>query len=277
VTAAVETSRRVSAAVRRTARARLGPVKKLLAGSTMWRLWRARNLHRRAHGPLDGPNEWSVIAAPRRDDSGPSDEIVSFALRAIECARLTDLKTLRQRRPGDAERLNRLAGQHYRILAGLAEAWGATRIVEIGTYRGTSALALLEAPTVESLITYDLVSWEQFDGTWLGPADFSDRLEQRLADLGRPEVFAAEADVLASADLVFVDASKDGVFEPAFFAQLFALEPKGPQLIVLDDIRVLTMVKLWSEITLDKFDLTSFGHWSGTGIVVRGGFPPARD
>ena len=74
--------------------------------------------------------------------------------------------------------------------------------------------------------------------------------------------------------MIFVDASKDGVFEPTFLAQLFALEPAGPQLIVLDDIRVLTMVRLWRGITLDKLDLTSFGHWSGTGIVVRGGFPP---
>ena len=37
--------------------------------------------------------------------------------------------------------------------------------------------------------------------------------------------------------------------------------------IVLDDIRVWTMIKTWREITLPKLDITSFGHWSGTGIV----------
>jgi len=267
-------SRRVSAALRRTAHTRLVPVKKFLASSRMWRLWRGRNLERRAMGPLEGPNEWSIIAAPRADESGPSAEIVGFALRAVERAQAAELKLLRERRPGDAERIDRLSGHHYRILAGLAEAWGARRIVEVGTYRGTSALALLGAPTVEQLVTYDLVGWEQFAGTWLRPADFGERLEQRLVDLSEPKVFADESDVLARADMIFIDASKDGVFEPALLAELFGLEPLGPQLIVLDDIRVLTMIRVWRAIRHDKLDLTSFGHWSGTGIVVRGGFPP---
>ena len=259
---------------RRQLHARLGWAKQLLGGSKMWRLWRARNLERRAMGPLAGPNEWSVIAAPTRAERNPSDEIVELAVRAIDCARAADLKELHERRPNDAERLDRLAGQHYRILAGLAQAWGARKVVEVGTYRGTSALALLEAPTVERLITYDIVAWNQFERSWFQDDDFGNRLEQRLVDLSEPAVFAAEAADLASADLIFVDASKDGVFEPTFLPTLFALEPTGPQLIVLDDIRVLTMVRLWQEITLDKLDLTSFGHWSGTGIVVRGGFPP---
>jgi predicted O-methyltransferase YrrM len=268
-------SRRVSAVLRRTAHTRLVPVKRFLENSRMWRLWRGRNLQRRAMGPLDGSNEWSVIAAPRPDESGPSDEMIEFALRAVQRARVARLKALRERRSADAERLDRLSGYHYRILAGLAEAWGARRVVEIGTYRGTSALALLDASSVEHLVTYDLVAWDQFAGTWLRPTDFGDRLEQRLADLGDPKVFAHEADVLARADMIFVDASKDGVFEPAFLAELFAHEPVGPQLIVLDDIRVLTMIRVWRAIRHDKLDLTSFGHWSGTGIVVRGGFPPS--
>jgi predicted O-methyltransferase YrrM len=262
-----------SARWRTQVHARLGWAKQIVAGSKTWRLWRARNLERRAIGPLAGPNEWSVIAAPTRAEAGPSDEIVELAIRAIDAARSADLKVLHERRPSDAERLDRLAGQHYRILAGLAEAWGARNVVEIGTYRGTSALALLEAQAVEHVITYDLVAWDKFDHTWFRADDFGDRLEQRLVDVSEPGVFAAEADDLARADMIFVDAPKDGVFEPTFLAKLFALPPAGPQLIVLDDIRVLTMVRLWQGITLDKLDLTSFGHWSGTGIIVRGGFP----
>jgi predicted O-methyltransferase YrrM len=225
-------------------------------------------------GPLEWPNEWSVIAAPRRDQEPPSDEIVTFALRAIECARGVKLKSFSERHPEALDRLDRISGQHYRILAALAETWGVRRIVEVGTFRGSSALALLEAPNVESLITYDLVSWEKIDGTWLRADDFDGRLEQRLLDLADPKTFAAEADVLRRADLVFVDASKDGVFEPTFLPRLLGLHAAGPQLVVLDDIRVLTMIRLWHSITFDKLDLTSFGHWSGTGIIARGGFPP---
>ena len=38
-------------------------------------------------------------------------------------------------------------------------------------------------------------------------------------------------------------------------------------LILLDDIRLWKMLKIWREISMPKLDLTSFGHWSGTGIV----------
>ncbi len=274
MTSSANAPRRVIDKLRRNASARLGPVRRLLATSQTWRLFRARNLQRRARGPLEGENEWSVIAAPRYGDKGPPDELVSFAVRAIQHAWLVDLDPVLKRRAGVATRLDRVSGQHYRILAGLAEAWDAERVVEIGTFHGTSALALLTSSTVEHLVTFDLVGWDHFEETLLCPSDFDERLEQRLGDLSDPSVFAAQRDLLAHADMMFIDASKDGVFEPAFLKQLFALEPAQPQLIVLDDIRVLTMVKLWNEITLPKFDLTSFGHWSGTGIIVRGGFPP---
>src|SRR5262245_51889919 len=89
------------------ARVPLNWARRTLAGSDAWRLWRARNLERRAIGPLDGPNEWSVIAAPPSADNGPSDELVDFAVRAINAARSADLKTLRERRPKDASRLDR--------------------------------------------------------------------------------------------------------------------------------------------------------------------------
>lgn len=124
-------------------------------------------------------------------------------------------------------------------------------------------------------MTYDVVSWKDFDETYLDGSDFGPRFEQRLFDLSDRAAFEAQAGELASADMIFLDASKDGFFEERFLSLLFALEPKGPQLIVLDDIRVLTMIRVWRDITLDKLDVSSFGHWSGTGIVVRGGFPPA--
>jgi predicted O-methyltransferase YrrM len=246
--------------------------------SRAWRLWRARDLQRRASGPLeDVQNEWSVIAAPSASDSGPSDELVQFALRAVTHARETELASLVTRRPGNVARLGRLSGQHYRILAGLAAAWGARRVVEIGTYLGASALAFLDAPTVEHVITFDIKPWDAFESTYLRLEDFRDRLEQRIGDLSDPDVFGKNAEDLASADLIFCDAPKDGVFEPEFLRLLFSTESQGSQLLVLDDIRVLTMIRAWHEIPYDKLDLSSFGHWSGTGIAVRGSIPRAEN
>jgi predicted O-methyltransferase YrrM len=236
----------------------------------MWRLWRGRNLQRRAPGPLaEVQNEWSVIAAPSAKDPSASDELVSFVLKASQFAQEAELATLRERQ-GNA---NRRPGQHYRVLAGLARAWDAHRIVEVGTFLGGSALALLDVPSVERLVTYDLVPWNELPKTMFRADDFGSRLEQRIRDLGDPRVFAEEVDELAQADMIFVDAPKDGEFEAKFLAALFAVEPKAPQLVVLDDIRVLTMIRVWRDIPHDKFDLTSFGNWSGTGVVTRNGFP----
>lgn len=245
-----------------------------LRSSNAWRLWRARNLRRRAMGPLDGVrNEWSIISAPPARYAAPSDDLVAFALRAVQCAREVDLRAIHERRPASASRMTALSGQHYRILAGMAAAWPARRVVEIGTYLGASALAFLDVPAVEHVITYDIMQWDRFPTTYLVPDDFGPRLEQRIGDLSAPDFFAANAEDLADADLIFCDAPKDGVFEPAFLELLFATPPKRSQLLVLDDIRVLTMIRTWGGIEYDKLDLSSFGHWSGTGIVVRGPVP----
>ena len=117
--------------------------------------------------------------------------------------------------------------------------------------------------------TFDLIPWSSIPFSVLRPDDFGPRLEQRLGDLADPRVFAANADVLADADMIFVDAAKDGVFEYRFLPRLLALRPARPQLVVLDDVRVLPMLNLWRELPLPKLDIASFGHWSGTGLIDR--------
>jgi len=41
----------------------------------------------------------------------------------------------------------------------------------------------------------------------------------------------------------------------------------APPLIIMDDIRVWNMLAIWRRIDRPKLDLTSFGHWTGTGLV----------
>jgi hypothetical protein len=36
---------------------------------------------------------------------------------------------------------------------------------------------------------------------------------------------------------------------------------------MFDDIRLWNMLRTWRTINRPKLDLTSFGHWSGTGLV----------
>ena len=45
------------------------------------------------------------------------------------------------------------------------------------------------------------------------------------------------------------------------------MELKKECIVMFDDIRMWNMIKIWRDIKRSKMDLTSFGHWSGTGMV----------
>lgn len=49
--------------------------------------------------------------------------------------------------------------------------------------------------------------------------------------------------------------------------QLGQITTKSNLVVVFDDIRKLAMLKPWWGMKRPKLDLTSFGHWSGTGLV----------
>ena len=62
-------------------------------------------------------------------------------------------------------------------------------------------------------------------------------------------------------------AAKDGVCEPRILANLQRIAFRKPPLLVMEDIRVWTMLKVWRDIPYPKLDVTSFGSWTGTGLV----------
>src|SRR5262249_21651583 len=141
--------------------------------------------------------------------------------------------------------------------------------VEVGTYTGLSALTMKQFLTETGrLVTFDITPWDRIDDTCFQREDFSDgRLVQEIGDLSDPDFMRQHESLLASADLLFVDAPKDGVFEPRFLAALARIHFTQPLLVILDDIRFWNMIELWSSLQFPKLDVTSFGHWSGTGLI----------
>lgn len=140
-------------------------------------------------------------------------------------------------------------------------------VVEIGTFTGLSALVISQALGAGSrLVTYDVVPWDQFPDTVLRLPDFSPSFQQRLGDLANKDFFQSQGDIIATADVCFVDGPKDGVFEPAFLKHFTAIRTQ-PCLLIVDDIRMLHMIELWRSMKQNKIDMTSFGHWTGTGLV----------
>lgn len=238
-----------------------------LRNSSWWRLYRAHDLKHRPRGPLAGPhNEWSVIYTPL--PAVMPTRLVDLVLEAGAAARDWDLSSVTDRHPNRVE-LDIWPGEHYKLLPALARSWGAKTVVEVGTYRGASALALSTEPSIKRIVTFDLLPWSRFEPTYLTSTDVGDRIHQELGDLADPTVFTQHAALINSAEMLFVDAPKDGVFEPRFVELLLKQSPSVDQLIVFDDIRVLTMIELWRDLQLDKLDVTSFGHWSGTGLAIR--------
>ena len=160
-------------------------------------------------------------------------------------------------------------GEHYRLIAALIEMLQPKRIVEFGTYTGLSSLSMLSAMPADGRIdTYDVLAWNQFPVSPLREDDFKDgRIVQHVENLAESEVAEKNRSILAEADFLFIDGPKDGVTEPKLFENLKQVGLKDGAIMVIDDIFNYHLIPTWDAIESPKFNITSLGHWTGTGIV----------
>jgi predicted O-methyltransferase YrrM len=213
--------------------------------------------------------EASVIASLDAETAQPSARLLDLSVAAAGRARTIEFADL-DRRSSTEERWYRFwPGEHYRLLAALVTEIGARKVIEIGTSTGMGTLAIAQAlPTDGHVTTFDLVPWRNFCQTWLTEDDFaSGRVVQEIADIAKPGGIAAYRDLFQDADFIFIDGPKDGVTERHFINALGALSLKEAVTVMFDDIRVVNMIEIWRRIDRPKMDMTSFGHWSGTGLV----------
>lgn len=229
--------------------------------------------------PAERVAEPSLLFPAGRDADRPSDFLLDVALRAVDKARTVNVGEL-DRRSREAEartgfslglQPSQWPGEHYRLLAGLMQAFAPRQVVEVGTGGGLSALAMKQRlPRGSRITTFDLHPWNSgrpFEV--LTTSDFADgSLVQLVGDLSEPTTFAKHVDLLRSADLLFVDGPKDGSMEQTLLAQLDGVTFRAAHvLLVMDDIRLWNLLGTWRAIRRPKLDLTSFGHWCGTGLV----------
>jgi len=213
--------------------------------------------------------EYSMILSACDKPARLTPELLDVSLRAVELASKVDLGEIALRNEQAKVYGNLWPGEHYKLLAGLVLAIAPTTVIEIGTSTGFSALCLKRfLPEGGKLITFDIVPWKQYPDTLFMEADFEDqKIVQYVDDLGEESVILKYAKDLEDASLIFIDASHDGHLEERLILNLEKIAFKKKVFILFDDIRVWTMLKMWREISYPKVDLTSFGHWSGTGLV----------
>jgi len=208
---------------------------------------------RAAHG------EYSMILSMHDEPSRPTPDLIDVAIRAAAEAGRVKLDLGRP----VPESTHLWPGEHYRLLAGLVRVLKPKTVVEIGTATGLSALCMREHCRV---VTFDVVPWHSWKNTVLREDDFGKQLVQHVGDLGQWAVMEKHGELMREAGLVFIDATHDGELEARLFENLERINYRG--YVLMDDIRVWTMLKMWREIKQPKLDLTSFGHWSGTGLVL---------
>lgn len=152
--------------------------------------------------------------------------------------------------------------EHYRLLAWLSTQVHSKTLVDIGTFNGFSALALSQDDR-KKVVSYDIFDYIPDE---IYTAKYKPNIELRLTDC------TDELEVLLDTDLIFIDIDNQGGQESIILNLLEKYKYKG--LVVLDDINLTKyMTDLWNGIKQEKYDLTQYGHWSGTGLV---NFDPSR-
>jgi len=220
--------------------------------------------------PVDDYCEHSIIHPVQSGPSAPNEFLIELTLNAAREAQKVALPEIAARVREQAHDFTPTwPGEHYRLLAAVVKILRPTTVVEIGTFQGLSALALMKfLPSDGHITTFDIVRWNDVSTTCLVESDFADnRLQQELGDLADPIVFDRYRQLFERTELLFVDAPKDGIFERRFLQNLETIQFNQPLLVMFDDIRVWNMLAIWHEIARPKIDITSFGHWSGTGLI----------
>ena len=142
---------------------------------------------------------------------------------------------------------NGIAGkEHYRILNHICK--DKNIVYDIGSYRGSSAVAMSSAKKVMS---YDVESLTELKKK---PKNVTFNVGNCMQDKN-----------ILNADLILLDTYHDGTFEKVF---LDFLRTGFKGILLMDDIFLnKEMMSVWYGIKEPKDDLTSIGHYTGTGIV----------
>lgn len=211
----------------------------------------------------------SYILSLDDDPYRSNQKLLELAIATITRAMQIDLSPIASLfTPEKATYINTWPGEQYKLLAAFVELLKPKLVIEVGTAAGGSCLTMKNFLGEGSkIVTYDVIPWPEYPNTGLKPEDFDSRLEQRIIDLSIPEQAASQIELLKNADFIFVDAAKDGAMEQSFCDLFDSISFTTPPIIFFDDIRFVTMVEVWRKVKHPKLDLTSFGHWSGTGIV----------
>lgn len=145
--------------------------------------------------------------------------------------------------------------ENYRLLTFLAKTNDNITILDVGTAAGHSCLALAQNKN-NKVISYDILERE------IPFLDVYKNITFKKMDINYED-----PSVLKEAKIIFLDIDPhDGIQEKKFTDFLDSIDYKG--YVICDDINLNDgMIDWWKKIKHEKYDLTEFAHWSGTGLI----------
>ena len=154
--------------------------------------------------------------------------------------------------------------EHYRLLCHISSLYDDVTFIDIGTWVGSSALGLGYNKN-NKVISFDIIRQQRDTQGIMVNVDGIITDENIKFEIGN--VLEYNKEVILNSPFMMLDTKHDGVFEQEFFDFLVKENYNG--IVLFDDIHLNSQMKnFWSNIELEKYDITNIGHWSGTGVVV---------
>lgn len=154
--------------------------------------------------------------------------------------------------------------QEYRLYSYLTTFFDNSIILDIGTLNGRSAVSLSHNES-NRVISYNIIDdIKDPEHRIYTKSNIEFRVKDVLGDL-TPEL-------VAKTKIVMIDIDHFEVVERKIIKRLDELGFSG--IILLDDIHhpwpecQESMQRLWNSLQYDKYDISKYGHISGTGLVV---------
>lgn len=146
--------------------------------------------------------------------------------------------------------------EHYELLACISYFMNNKLIIDAGTYQGLSA-AHLAVNTSNKIVSYDIED-KNVNLEWISKPNITFKKMAVLDDL----------EFVLCSDLIFLDIDPhDGIQEQLISDALIKRNYTG--VVIADDIHYFEGMRTWwKSLPGIKIDLTSLGHFSGTGLWI---------
>ena len=179
-------------------------------------------------------------------------ELVYEDINSID---LTQLSNLIKNNEHRGYFLEKAGIEHYKLIAYISTMFDNSNLIDVGTYKGNSALAM-SYNSSNKVHSFDLKDFIDLHGL---PVNLTHYIDNVLNENYK--------DLILTSPFILLDTFHDGTFEKQFHSYLKENNYIG--YLLLDDIKLNNEMKeYWNWIEEEKYDVSDFGHWSGTGLVI---------